>query len=199
MVKYYAVLAAFFVGCAQAEQNSTIPEGWWFAGTPGSDYTIEVADSPYGSKCALIYSANESRTTFGGLGQAISALSFVGKSVQVAATMKTEDLMGWAGLWVRIDAADGRLISLDNMSNRPLFGSTGWQTKRIVLAVPEGAVRIAFGVIQNGAGHTWVDEFDVGIAPSTVQPTMPPSRIIYFNEPVCVDPPKIAANLDFEL
>ena len=170
-MKYYVIVVALFASFAYAEQPVSIPVGWWLAGTPGADYTVEVVESPYGSKCAFIYSPNEMRTTFGGLGQTISAVNFIGKSIEVAATMKTEELKGWAGLWVRIDAADGRLISIDNMSNRPLFGSTDWQRKRIVLAVPEDAARIVFGVIQNGAGYTWVDEFVVGVAPPSAQPT----------------------------
>ena len=198
-MKYYAFLVPLLFGYAQAQETDSSLAGWSFGGAPGTDYTVEITESPYGAKYAFIYSLSGTRTTWGGLGQAISAANYLGRSIEVAATIKTEDLKGWSGLWARIDAADGRVISLDNMSDRPLFGTTDWQRKRIVLAVPEDAARIVFGAIQNGAGHTWVDEFDIAVAPPAAQPTMGPSQNSYYNEPAYEVLPKTAINLDFEL
>jgi hypothetical protein len=31
---------------------------------------------------------------------------------------------GWAGLWMRVDGSDGRLLAFDNMSDRPVRGNS---------------------------------------------------------------------------
>ena len=60
-------------GYAQAQETDSSLAGWSFGGAPGTDYTVEITESPYGAKCAFIYSLSGTRTTWGGLGQAISA------------------------------------------------------------------------------------------------------------------------------
>ncbi|MED1911913.1 hypothetical protein P4V40_14660, partial [Brevibacillus laterosporus] len=45
----------------------------------------------------------------------------------------------------------------DNMSNRPIQGTTEWNMYRIVLDVPPQSEAIAFGAFLQGGGQIWMD------------------------------------------
>jgi len=45
-----------------------------------------------------------------------------------------------------------QILGFDNMSDRPLKGTSAWQDCEIVLDVPSGATNIYFGVTLGGSG-----------------------------------------------
>ncbi|WP_193065559.1 hypothetical protein [Oceanobacillus oncorhynchi] len=53
----------------------------------------------------------------------------------------------------------GELVQLDNMSNRPVKGSTDWNHYSIVLDVPNNSTTILFGIILSGKGTIWANQF----------------------------------------
>ena len=195
----FAMVIACFSGPLMAQPGDDVPAGWWQVGTPGAGYVVETAASSFGLKSVAVHAENASRTTFGGIGQAVSAAPYAGSRVQLTAKLKTLEVNGWSGLWVRLDAEDGRVITLDNMSDRGVYGTRPWRRQRVVLDVPEDAVRIVFGAIQNGSGRTWVDDFEIAPAQPGAVVTAGPSTYGYYNEPVYEHPPMAPDNLDFEL
>lgn len=64
---------------------------------------------------------------------------------------------GWSGLWMRIDDAFSRTLVLDNMQNRPIQGTTGWNHYSCVLDVPKDAAVISIGILLSGQGKIWFD------------------------------------------
>jgi hypothetical protein len=50
-------------------------------------------------------------------------------------------------------------VAFDNMQKRPIKGTTGWTQYAVVLDVPSDASQIAFGVLLDGKGTVWADEF----------------------------------------
>ena len=64
---------------------------------------------------------------------------------------------GWSGLWMRIDDAFSRTLVLDNMQNRPIQGTTGWNHYACVLDVPKDAAVISIGILLSGQGNIWFD------------------------------------------
>jgi hypothetical protein len=71
--------------------------------------------------------------------------------------VKTQDVNGWAGLWMRVDNRAGRSVAFYNSYDKPIKGSTDWQERSVVLDVPQDAGGIAFGVINTGSGQVWID------------------------------------------
>ena len=55
-----------------------------------------------------------------------------GKFITLRGYLKTEDVDGMSGLWLRLDGHSGNL-GFDNMHNRPLKGTNDWAEYTIVL------------------------------------------------------------------
>ena len=83
-----------------------------------------------------------------------------GERLRMSAYVKTKDVEAWAGLWMRVDGPGGGILSFDNMQDRPVRGTIGWEQYEVVLDVPETSVHIAFGVLLAGKGKVWVDDFE---------------------------------------
>lgn len=90
----------------------------------------------------------------------------IGQRIKYTAWVRSKDVANWAGLWLRIDPADpvkSPNLGFDNMSNRPIKGTTEWTRHEIVLDVPEGAANIVYGALLDGNGQIWVDSMDIQI------------------------------------
>jgi hypothetical protein len=59
--------------------------------------------------------------------------------------MKSEEVTGWAGLWMRVDKGK-EVVAIDNMQGRAIKGTTSWQRYEVVLDVPrtQQALRLGF-------------------------------------------------------
>jgi hypothetical protein len=87
----------------------------------------------------------------------VSAQNYLGQRVRFRARIRTQDVSGWAGLWMRVDAQGKPSVAFYNSMDRPIKGSTDWQERSVVLDVPTDAAAIAFGVIDSGTGQVWID------------------------------------------
>jgi hypothetical protein len=99
--------------------------------------------------------------------QQCDASDFRGKHIMLSGYVKSEDVKEWAGLWMRIDAC-GKVVGFDNMQNRPITGDSDWQRCEIVLYVPHESDNIAFGVLLQGDGSVWLDDFDFKVVDGNV-------------------------------
>ena len=136
--------------------------GWFLSGaTPqnfemGRDFQVVHKGNASGYLRSIKAVGEEQ---FGTVMQQFHASKYCGKRLKLSCFIKTEDIQGFAGLWMRIDAKDGDTLQFDNMSNRPITGTTGWNYYSVVLDVPEHAGAIYFGVLLQGSGMVWMDEF----------------------------------------
>ena len=82
--------------------------------------------------------------------------TFAGRRYRMRAKIKTEDATsGW--LWLRMDAETS--MRIDNMMhpvNRSIAGTTDWKEVALVMDVPVGTWRFAFGSGLRGEGKVWV-------------------------------------------
>lgn len=93
---------------------------------------------------------------------------FLGKRVRLSARVKT-DKVHWVEVWMRLDAKDRvvdrrgdhpRQLTLYNMDDRPIRGTTAWQRYAVVLDVPLETARLGFGFsLLGGQGTAWADGF----------------------------------------
>jgi hypothetical protein len=101
-------------------------------------------------------SANSTRVAV--IRQSIRTDQFRGQRVRLSGWIKADQVAEWAGLWLRIDGENGYRLSLDNMQNRPIKGTSDWRLCELVLDVPEPAVAISFGLVLAGQGQVWMDD-----------------------------------------
>lgn len=77
----------------------------------------------------------------------------------MTAYVKSENVTGWAGLWLRIDQDEPqKTLSFDNMYNRSIRGTTKWTKYEIILDVPVDATKMVYGALLNKGGQIWIDD-----------------------------------------
>ncbi|MEK3976780.1 helix-turn-helix transcriptional regulator [Psychrobacillus sp. FSL K6-1267] len=139
-----------------------VMKGWFISGTNPQSYEMgrDFQEVHKGNASGYLRSVMATKDEeFGTVMQQFQASKYCGKRLKLSCFIKSMNIDGFAGLWMRIDAKDGDTLQFDNMSNRPIKGTTGWNHYSVVLDVPPNAGVIYFGVLLQGSGSIWMDEF----------------------------------------
>lgn len=88
--------------------------------------------------------------------------SFAGETLQLTGWLRTREVNGFAGLWLREDGRSGPL-QFDNMADQGLSGTTDWTQYTITLPLDDGARQIFFGALLGGEGTIWVDDIELRV------------------------------------
>ena len=125
---------------------------------------------------------------FGTIMQNFSADKYLGTRVRLSGYIKSNDVIEWAGLWMRIDGAGNppKMLGFDNMQNRPIKGTTNWKKYDVVLDVPSDSKSVNFGVLLTGTGEIRISDLNFEVVDKNVSTTN-------FNYPEAKEP----VNLDF--
>ncbi|MDI2585656.1 AraC family transcriptional regulator [Psychrobacillus sp. NEAU-3TGS] len=137
-------------------------EGWFLSGTNSERYEMkrDLENVLKGNASGQLRSRGQvMQDEFGTVMQQFNAKEWLRKRVKLSCFIQTKDVENSAGLWMRVDGKDGDTLQFDNMQNRPIKGTTGWNHYCVVLDVPVNASAIYFGVMLQGAGEVWMDEF----------------------------------------
>ena len=166
------------------------PTGWILAGSAQSSYSMELdRNVVHDAKASGRLASVEVPKGFGTMMQSFDAKEYRGKRVRLSGFVKSTDVSHWAGLWMRVDRPNGQPSgAFDNMQERPIKGTKDWARYEIVVDVAGDAVSIAFGVLIDGPGTVWVDNFDIAVVDKSVPTT---------GTAVVVQPSK-PQNLNFE-
>lgn len=148
------------------------PAGWFLAGSKPASYETGIdAEAAYnGHPSAYLKSKLLVTDGFGTLMQDIRADKYAGKRLRLSAFARSEGVQDWAGLWMRVDKGSQQL-AFDNMQDRPIKATTGWQKYEVVLDVPQDATGIFFGVLLSGAGSVWLNNVKLEVVGSDVPTT----------------------------
>jgi beta-lactamase regulating signal transducer with metallopeptidase domain len=140
-------------------QPNSAPAGWFLAGSKPSSYQTSVDKEVIqnGQPSASLRSIVPVTDGFGTLMQQINASDYVGKRVRLRAWVKSQDVAGSAGVWMRVDK-DQATVAFDNMQNRAIKGTQPWKQCDVVLDVPQDATGIFFGVLLSGTGEVWMND-----------------------------------------
>ncbi len=172
-----------FLGCATSSSprtfSASVPgaaqgRSWALVGTHPEDYEFSVDKSvAHGGKASgLLKSRSAEAKAFGALSQSIKADDYRGKRLRLSGYVRADGVIGWAGLWMRVDAPKaGQPIALDNMHERPIKGTSDWVRYEVVLDVSSDAAIIVFGALLDGAGQIWVDDLKLEIVDTSVATT----------------------------
>jgi len=135
-------------------------DGWFLTGSKPKDYEISLDPSALreGKPAHLLAFKVGSGKGFGTLMQMFKGTAYLGKRVRVSAWVKSEQVEDWAGVWMRVDGADGKPTAFDNMRSRAIKGSLDWKPYQVVLDVAPDASALAFGILLTGKGKVWMAE-----------------------------------------
>jgi hypothetical protein len=185
------VIAILITVLIIADNNNKTPTGWFPAGSNPSEYEMGVDNSVFqnGQACAYIKSKSPKENQFGTLMQTISAEYYLGKRLMLSGYIKSEDVNGWSGMWMRIDGESNQQLGFDNMRDRAIKGTTDWKKYEIVLDIPENSTTINYGVLLGGDGEVWFDNFELKEVDKNVPVTSLKKKSKLPSQPI---------NLDFE-
>jgi hypothetical protein len=171
------------------EKKVSLPKGWFAAGSGQENYEFILDEAIYykGTASGSIKAKNDKPSGFGTLMQDFSAEKYRGKRMKFSAFVKSHEVEGWAGLWMRVEGAGQDVLGFDNMKNRSISGTTDWTEYAIVLDVPQESKLIGFGILLSGQGSVWIDD----VTFKEVEQTVPVTNM---EKPMPLEP----TNLDFE-
>ena len=159
--QYRKALKNLTNGGMNMKRNTEIKH-WIITGTAPDKYKTGIDRTVFhtGTASAFIQSEEEEFTPdeYATIMQQFRAERFLGKRVRFSAFVKTLEVEGWAGLWLRLDGKFSVTLKLDNMQNRPIKGTANWNLYSCVLDVPEETELINIGILLTGKGRVWLDD-----------------------------------------
>ena len=101
---------------------------------------------------------------------------YLGKKVKLTAYIKANEIVDWAGMWMRIDGEKNgknskKTLGFDNMQDRPIKGTIGWKKYEIILKVPENAINLSYGILISKSGSVWIDDIQFEIVSDDTKAT----------------------------
>jgi hypothetical protein len=138
--------------------ESNPPRGWIARGKSPTSYEMGSECCAGESKPAAFLKSRPTVIGFGTLMQEFSADAYRNQRIRFSAEVRSQGIVGWAGLWMRVDDQKDDSPSFDNMQNRPIVGTTGWTRYDVVLDVPDDSIRVALGILLEGTGQVWMRE-----------------------------------------
>lgn len=159
-----ALLAASVGGLLIAANAETpLPSGWQRQAVLGADRVCTAGtDTVLGAQVRRKLTVECARATDGSMSvlQTIAADDYRGKRMRFAARVRTDNVRGWSGLFMRVSGPDARVLAFDDMSTRPLRGTLDWRDVQVILDVEPGAASISFGLrLSDGPGQVWGEAF----------------------------------------
>ncbi|HET7497559.1 MAG TPA: S41 family peptidase [Candidatus Eisenbacteria bacterium] len=113
--------------------------------------------APHGGRAAArIDRDSTSADDFSAFSREIPA-DFAGDTLELRGWLRTENVRGFAGLWLREDGRGGS-VQFDNMEERHIAGTSPWTEYRVALPLESRARSIVFGGLLVGTGTAWMDE-----------------------------------------
>ncbi len=159
--------------CCQNKIPGQDLDGWQKWGSKPEFYDIGVDDEKYNDKTAYYIKSNALvYDVFGTIAQSMKPDEYMGKRVKMSAYIRTINVAGWAGMWMRVDGDQiDKSLQFDNMGDRPIKSTTDWQKYEIVLDVPPNSRSIGFGVLLWGQGEAKFSDLRFDIVDSGVAST----------------------------
>ncbi len=142
-----------------------LPPGWTFSSANSDDYDAGIDEKVKhsGTRCVFLKSVVPEARPLAYLSQGFSPEPYLGKRLRMSAWVKSNCQGGRAQLWLRIAgdwaSTNAKPNCFDNMEDRPILDVTDWTQYKIVVEVPDTSTYIDFGLMLNGVGQAWVDDF----------------------------------------
>jgi C-terminal processing protease CtpA/Prc len=84
-------------------------------------------------------------------------VDFGGSRIQLSGFVRTEDVTGFAAIWLRLDGGSGPL-AFDTIQNLNVHGTTDWKEYTISVPVRPDGRNLYFGFLLSGTGKAWADD-----------------------------------------
>ncbi|MCC6242962.1 MAG: erythromycin esterase family protein [Gemmatimonadaceae bacterium] len=138
------------------EAQGRLPAGW-NAGPLGGFHVAADSETVHtGVRSVRITSSPDGR--YGSLVKRIDAGPLVGKRVRLHGWVKTQGVMGWAVVFLRVDGGESAYV----MSDGPVGTSAGW-SEIVADAMIAPGKELTLGIALGGDGTTWFDDLTLEV------------------------------------
>lgn len=143
----------------EAGQEEDLPTGW--TGSPRSTLGLDENVFHQGNAAGRIIRVGGESGKFSSLTKRLLA-DITGKKLTFTAWVKSYDVDGQFGLWMR---QDGRAGTVDFVNNHAfgLKGDQGWQEISVSTELVDHAREISFGLALIGTGTLWIDDVEIEV------------------------------------
>jgi len=131
----------------------------WSKSTPGSVITVDDKVKAQGGRSLRIERAADAR--FSGIAQTIPAILWRGKLISVRAMLKSENVAGATGIFIRAEDASRKTVALGNSFATPIAGTADWTSREAIVDIPVEAAAISIGAGFSSGERIWVDAFEL--------------------------------------
>jgi hypothetical protein len=141
----------------EIEKNGN-PTGWelTFNSVNKYDVTLDSLIKRQG-KFSVSISSGSSNASGDGISFKIPH-TYHAKALTLIGSIKTEHVNGNAGLWLRIDGDENKVLAFEQMEKNGVTGTSGWKEYMVQIPYNENeAVTINVGAFLTGKGKMWVD------------------------------------------
>ncbi len=143
-----------------------VPHGWFnsvgYVSHASDRYQVRTVRRDSGA-CLMLFNRDATLDEFGSMMQRFPAAFLAGRTVQLDGELKTDNVSGWAGLWIRADGNDAPNLVFDNMHKRGPKGTQEWARYTIELNLPRDTQWLNIGVVLNGPGTLWADDLHLRV------------------------------------
>jgi C-terminal processing protease CtpA/Prc len=163
----------------EARGLGDLPAGWVRGSlTPPDAAVLESEVVQSGSWAMRLDRSAHATGTFSAIHSSIP-IDFSGSRIELRGFLRTRDVQGLAGLWMREDGESGVVLQLDTMNRQGLNGTHDWQQFSVILPLDPAAKRLVFGAMLVGTGITWVDGLQLLVdgVPVTEAPERAPQQL----------------------
>lgn len=156
----------------------TVPEHWWSIGAPGS-VALDASTRRSGERSLRLVRSGD----FVGIGQTLDVGQASGRKVELRAWFRAEGVgEGTAGLWLRVDDANGKVLGFASSYDTPVESDGAWHERRVLIAVPGDAAKLVFGATQGSTGTLWVDDVELRVMAPAAPGDTAPAAIRYLDD-----------------
>ena len=170
-----------------------MPNGWYASGSNPNAYEmgIDPGAGQNGKNAATIRALRPETYGYGRLIQKFASDKYKGKRLKLTGFLRTKNVSEWAGLLMKVEGKSinrvtgkeqNKVLSLDNMYNRFVSGTTHFTKYEIVLDVPDSSSYIMYGLRLTGSGQIWLDQVSFEVVGKDV-----PVTSSELNEPTNID------------
>jgi hypothetical protein len=154
------------------KDKATVPDGWFINPPDTVHLDNQVVHS--GRWSARFDRDSASSRSFSVITKSIP-VDFAGGELELHGFLRTKDVTGFAGLWMREDG-DGQMLKLENMSSQHVNGTRDWAEYSINLPINPNARSLVFGVLLSGTGTLWVDDLRLLVDDKPIAQASPVKR-----------------------
>ena len=102
----------------------------------------------------------------------------VGRTLTFTADLRTQDVNGYAALWLRADNSSQHLLDLKNSADEDFGGTQPWHSFSLSITLTPQTRQITFGVLLHGPGTAWVRHLQLWVdgKPAADAPVLAPEE-----------------------